>query len=370
MKKYIFLFILLFTFSSFLQEKSNTDIHQQLLDEKLVLVFAGDIMGHSPHYKAAYDPIKNQFDYNPSFQHVKPYIEKADFAFANLEVTLAGKPYSGYPNFSSPDALIDAVKFAGFDAILTANNHVADRGKAGLERTVKTIGNRNLLFAGSYLTKEQRDTVYPIIIQRKGLKIAILNATYGTNLNPVYKPNIVNMLDSTEILADISRAKQHKVDLIIAVLHWGVEYELAANEQQKCFANFLRENGVNMIIGSHPHVVQNAEYLDNTVPVVYSLGNFISNQRKVNTNGGILLKVEISKISKHISSISYLPVFVHRGDLNGKYQYHLIPTIDFIKSPSKFKIPAPDSLDLVVFDNNTRMRMKNIILWDTAFSKK
>lgn len=369
MKKIIFLFILLFTFSSFLQEKFNTDVNQQLIDDKLVLVFAGDIMGHMPQHQAAYNAITKQYNYNPCFKLVKSYIEEADFAFANLEVTLAGRPYSGYPAFSSPDALLDATKQAGFDAILTANNHVVDRGKAGLERTIKTIQNRNLLFAGSYVTKEQRDSVYPIIIQRKGLKIAILNATYGTNMNPVYYPNAVNMLDSAEILADINSAKMQKADLIIAVLHWGIEYELAANEQQKDFANFLKENGVNMIIGSHPHVVQNAEYLDSTVPVVYSLGNFISNQRKINTNGGIILKVEISKISKHISSISYLPVYVHRGNLNGQYQYHLIPTIDFIKSSAKFKIPATDSINLVVFDHETRKRLSNMTLWDKVFSK-
>ncbi len=369
MKKIIFLFILLFTFSSFLQEKFNKDVNQQLIDEKLVLVFAGDVMGHVPQHQAAYNSKTKQYNFESCFEHVKSYIAEADYAFVNLEVTLAGRPYTGYPNFSSPDALLDATKYAGFDAILTANNHVADRGKAGLERTIKTIINRKLPFAGSYLSKEQRDSVYPIIIQRKGLKIAILNATYGTNMNPVYNPNVVNMLDSTEILSDINTAKRHKVDLIIAVLHWGTEYELVANQQQKDFANFLKENGVNMIIGSHPHVVQNAEYLDSTVPVVYSLGNFISNQRKINTNGGILLKVEISKIAKQISSISYLPVYVHRGNLNGKYQYHLIPCIDFIKSPSKFKIPTADSTSLVVFDTETRKRLNNLSLWDNVFTK-
>lgn len=369
MKKIIFLFILLFTFSSFLQEKLNTDLDQQLIEDKVVLIFAGDIMGHMPQHQAAYNSTTKQYNYNPCFQFIKSYIDEADFAFANLEVTLAGRPYSGYPAFSSPDALLDATKQAGFDVILTANNHVADRGKAGLERTIETIQNRKLLFAGSYVTKEQRDTVYPLFIQHKGLKIAVLNATYGTNMNPVFKPNVVNMLDSAEILADINSAKNHKADFIIAILHWGTEYELVSNRAQKDFANYLKENGVNMIIGSHPHVVQNAEFLDGTVPIIYSLGNFVSNQRKVNTNGGILLKVEIGKRAKNISNINYLPVFVHKGQLNGLYHYHLIPTIDFIKSPSKFKIPAADSISLVVFDNETRKRLSNMTLWDNVFLK-
>jgi poly-gamma-glutamate synthesis protein (capsule biosynthesis protein) len=110
MKKIIFLFILVFTFSSFLQEENTIDVNQQLIDEKIVLVFAGDIMGHSPQFKAAYSALNDQFNYNPCFKFVKPYIQEADFAFVNLEVPLAGKPYSGYPNFSSPDELLDATK--------------------------------------------------------------------------------------------------------------------------------------------------------------------------------------------------------------------------------------------------------------------
>ncbi len=364
MKKYISLFILLFTFSSFLQEKINPDIRRQLIDEKLVLVFAGDIMGHVPQHQAAYNAITQKYDYTSCFQYVKPYIEEADYAFANLEVTLAGPPYSGYPAFSSPDALLDAIKFAGFDGVFTANNHVADRGKAGLERTVNTIHNRKLLFAGSYISPEQRDSVYPLIINRKGVKVAVLNATYGTNMNPVYRPNVVNMLDSAQILQDINDSKQQNVDLIIAIVHWGNEYELKSNQQQRDFADFLKKNGVNLIIGSHPHVVQNAEYIDSTIPVIYSLGNFISNQRKVNTNGGILLKVEISSRLKQPTGISYLPVYVYRGKKNGKYDYQIIPTIDFIKYPARFNLPATDSIDLRYFDTNTRSQLSNLKIWD------
>lgn len=364
MNKNVILFILLFTFSSFLQEKQTFDVNQQLIDEKIVFVFAGDIMGHSPQFKAAYDPVKNQFDYNPCFQFVKPYIQNADYAFANLEVPLAGQPYSGYPNFSSPDALLDATKNAGFDVILTANNHVADRGKKGLERTIRTIQKSNLLFAGSYTTKLQRDTLYPIILNCKGVKIAVLNCTYGTNMNPVYKPNIVNNLDSTELMNDINKAKQLYADIIIAVVHWGTEYELVSNQVQQNMAKFLVDQGVNAIIGSHPHVVQNAEYLNNISPVVYSLGNFISNQRTINTNGGIMIKLEISKISKSITSLSYLPIYVHRGHISGKYQYYLIPTTDYIKAPEKFKIPTFDSIALNLFDTNTRIKLNNIPVWE------
>lgn len=367
MKKYFASFILLFIFSSFLQEKSTFDINQQLIDEKVVLVFAGDIMGHSPQYKAAYNAVNDQFDYNPCFRYVKSYVQKADYAFANLEVPLAGKPYSGYPAFSSPDQLLEATKNAGFDIVLTANNHVADRGKQGLERTINVIRKNKLAYAGSYLSAMQRDSIYPLILNHSGFRIAVLNCTYGTNMNPVFKPNIVNMLDSSQVLADITKAKSMDVDFMIAILHWGIEYELHSNSSQQDFAHFLAANGVDLIIGSHPHVVQNADFVDfngKKVPVIYSLGNFISNQRKINTNGGILAKIEISKRTKSVSDIAYLPVYVHRGHLEGLYQYHLIPTIDFVKMPSRYKIPATDSLALRQFDSETRNRLHNIGIWD------
>lgn len=367
MKKIIFLFILVFTFSSFLQEENTIDVNQQLIDDKIVLVFAGDIMGHSPQFKAAYSALNDQFNYNPCFKFVKPYIQDADFAFVNLEVTLAGKPYSGYPNFSSPDELLDATKNAGFDIILTANNHVADRGKKGLERTLHTIQNRYLKYAGSYLSNDHRDSIYPLLLNHKGFSIAILNCTYGTNMNPVHYPNIVNMLDSAQVLTDIKRAKYLNVDYIVAFLHWGNEYELKANKSQEDFANFLAANGVDLIIGSHPHVIQNADFINvsnKNVPVVYSLGNFISNQRNENTNGGIIAKIEISKRNKNVSSVEYLPVYVHRGKLNGLYQYYLIPTTDYIIMPSKYQIPQADSTILRKFDFETRKRLQNISVWN------
>jgi poly-gamma-glutamate synthesis protein (capsule biosynthesis protein) len=149
-------------------------------------------------------------------------------------------------------------------------------------------------------------------------------------------------------------------------IHWGTEYELHANEDQRKLAQFLVNHGINLIIGSHPHVVQNAEIFYSKdsipVPVFYSLGNFISNQRKVNTNGGVLVKIEIDARSKTFKNSSFLPVYVHRGILNGEYQYHLIPTSDFVQKPSNFKILTSDSTSLTVFDKETRHRLSNINL--------
>lgn len=333
-------------------------------DQIVTLIFAGDIMGHSPQFQAAYDTQTKNYDYNVCFENVKPYIESADIAVANLEVTLAGPPYSGYPNFSSPDALLDGLKYAGYDVMLTANNHVLDRGKQGFERTIKVLSDKEMKFVGSYMNQQQRDTLYPLIIDTHGLKIALLNYTYGTNGYKPISPTIVNVIDTNQIKKDIKKARIKSADIVVMTVHWGTEYQTkAGTEQQKLAKLFVRE-GVDLVIGSHPHVVQNAEMfeIDSTrkVPVFYSLGNSISNQRNINTDGGIMVKVEIGANSKQILKTTYLPVYVHKGILKDKFQYHLIPTPDFVSdTTANYVINKVDSAALLLFDKNTRERLSN-----------
>ncbi len=367
MKKYLLLFSSLFLFCSFLQNSNRIIVVNKSDNETISLVFSGDIMGHSPQYKAAYNSHTNTFNYNICFKYVKKYIESADIAVANLEVPIAGKPYSGYPNFSSPDALLDGLKNAGYNVLLTANNHVLDREKFGLERTLKQIDKRYISHLGSYNDSIQRDSLYPLFIEANGLKIAMLNCSYGTNDHKVTKPNIVNYIDTAEIFRDIAKADSLGADFKIMTIHWGTEYELQANEYQRTLAQLFVSHGINLIIGSHPHVVQNAEFMYSKdsipVPVFYSLGNSISNQRNLNTDGGIMVRVNISTKTKKIINTSYLPVYVHRGLLFGKYQYHLIPTKDFIENPHKFPVNSLDSTSLLVFDKETRNRLSNINLF-------
>lgn len=353
--------LLLFCGALFAQDGQ---IGEPLQDGTVSLVFAGDIMGHSPQYKAAYNAKTNTFNYDICFQGVKEYIETADLAIANLEVPVAGMPYSGYPNFSSPDALLDGLKNAGYDILLTANNHVLDRGKSGHERTLRQIKQRNMRHVGSYIDKIQRDSTYPLIMESKGVKIAFLNYTYGTNGHVVSKPNIVNYIDTLLIISDLQKADSLGADIKVMTVHWGNEYELNANEWQQKMARFFVDRGVDLIIGSHPHVVQNAEtwYRADSVPipVYYSLGNSISNQRNLHTDGGIMVKVSIDSATKKILNSSYLPVYVHKGHLHGKYQYHLIPTTGFTENPTHFPITKADSTSLRVFDYETRKRLNNM----------
>jgi poly-gamma-glutamate synthesis protein (capsule biosynthesis protein) len=333
-------------------------------DRIVTLIFAGDIMGHSPQFQAAYDTQTKTYDYKVCFENVKPYIESADIAVANLEVTLAGPPYSGYPNFSSPDALLDALKYTGYDVMLTANNHVLDRGKHGFERTLKVLSDKEMKFVGSYLNQQQRDTLYPLIIDTHGLKIAFLNYTYGTNGYKPLSPTIINVIDTNQIKKDIKKARSKSADIVVMTVHWGTEYQTKAGIEQQKLAKLFAREGVDLIIGSHPHVVQNAELLeiDSTrkVPVFYSLGNSISNQRNINTDGGIMVKVEIGANSKQILKTTYLPVYVHKGILKKKFQYHLIPTPDFVSdTTANYVINKVDSAALLLFDKNTRERLSN-----------
>ncbi len=369
MKRFIVAIIILGVFSFSVVDTGTASHNVQSFfkdanDQIVTLIFAGDIMGHSPQFQSAYDIQTKTYDYKVCFENVKPYIESADIAVANLEVTLAGPPYSGYPNFSSPDALLDALKYTGYDVMLTANNHVLDRGKHGFERTLKVLSDKEMKFVGSYLNQQQRDTLYPLIIDTHGVKIALLNYTYGTNGYKPTSPTIVNVIDTNLIKKDIKKARSKSADIVVMTVHWGTEYQTKAGIEQQKLAKLFAREGVDLIIGSHPHVVQNAELLeiDSTrkVPVFYSLGNSISNQRNINTDGGIMVKVEIGANSKQILKTTYLPVYVHKGILKKKFQYHLIPTPDFVSdTTANYVINKVDSAALLLFDKNTRERLSN-----------
>jgi poly-gamma-glutamate synthesis protein (capsule biosynthesis protein) len=339
---------------------------------QIKLVFAGDIMGHMPQISAAKCPDDSlcNYDFSPCYQFLKPYIDSADFAIVNLETTLAGEPYSGYPQFSSPDEALYAPLNAGFDLFLLANNHIADRGKKGLNRSVEIVQN-NTKFAGAYIDSIQRDSLYPPVIQlfhewqsfQVPVKIAFLNYTYGTNGIVLPSPAIVNYIDTNQIKIDIQKIS-NQYDMLICCIHWGIEYQNAANKEQQNLAQWLANKGVDIIIGSHPHVVQNFDILyrnkdtNYPVPVYYSLGNMISNQRDRYKNGGIFAEIEIDPYTKRITHCDYSPFYVHKGNLFGKYQYYLIPTENF--KNCFYQLNETDEEALKLFDSDTKVLLKNL----------
>lgn len=302
----------------------------QEIPEKITLLFVGDLMQHKGQIDAAKTPAG--YDYSDCFKYVKNEISKADIAIGNLEVTLGGKPYSGYPMFSAPDEYLYSIKEAGFDVLLTANNHCLDRRKKGLERTILMLDSLKIPYLGTYRNKEEREKKYPLLICKNGFKIALLNYTYGTNGMKVESPNIVNYIDKQEMAKDIQKARAMRPDLIIACIHWGNEYKSLADKSQKEMADWLLSQGVNHIIGAHPHVLQpmeirdQAHSLDKNI-VVYSLGNFISNMSARRTDGGAIFKLELTKINNitKISNCSYSLVWTSRPALSKKKNYIIYP---------------------------------------------
>lgn len=332
----------------------------------VTLIFAGDVMHHMPQMYASYVPKIDTLDYTPVFQFIKPYIQSADLSFCNLEAALAGKPYSGYPRFSAPDELLFALKDCGFDVVQIANNHILDRGSTGLKRTIQRIRDQDMFSVGAYTDREHRNNEYPLIFNVKGMKIAVLNYTYGTNGITANRQNIVNLIDSVQIVKDIYSARQQQADLIIALMHWGWEYRLQSDKIQHVWTDFLIKKNVDLIIGSHPHVVQEVGLKtgeDKIIPIFYSLGNFISNQRDRHRNGGIIARIEINPKQKMISTISYIPFYVHKGWLKGMFQYYVIPTLEYINNPSDFPLSKTDSLNLIDFHRNTTSKLSNIKIY-------
>jgi len=272
----------------------------QLSTKHLSIYFAGDIMQHEAQLKAA-RTVVGTYSYDSCFNRVRPEIEAAQVAVCNFETTLGGAPYSGYPNFCSPDELAKAVKDAGFDIFLTANNHCMDRGAKGLKRTIATLDSLGIEHLGTYRNQAERDSLYPYIMDRNNIRIALLNYTYDTNGIPVPEPCIVNIIDTTIIKEDIVRARKLKADCIIACMHWGTEYKTEPDESQKEMEEWLYAHGVDHIIGGHPHVVQPVRTLPDYSGhssehlTVWSLGNYISNMSAPRTDHGLAVTLHLRK---------------------------------------------------------------------------
>lgn len=297
----------------------------------LSLLIAGDLMQHMPQIKSAKQS-DGSYDYEECFAGIKAEVERADIAIANFETTLAGQPYSGYPQFSAPDDFLSAVQSAGFDIMLTANNHCVDTRRKGLERTLTMMDSLGMAHLGTYRTLDERERTYPYLIEKNGLRIVLLNFTYDTNGIPVPQPCHVNLMDTLEIAADLDKARQMKPDAIIALPHWGIEYQTLPSKEQREMAAWLLSHGVDHIIGGHPHVAQPLELRnDGRNLVAWSMGNLVSNQSKPNTYGGYMVRLDITKSSLQttLSDCYYTLYWVSRPPDNGyRHTYRILP-IDY-----------------------------------------
>jgi len=303
--------------------------------QTLTLLFAGDLMQHKPQFDAARRS-DGTYDYSGCFDEVKAEIEAADVAIANLETTLGGKNYAGYPCFCSPDAYAMAIRDAGFDMLMTCNNHSCDTRLRGINRTISVLDSLQIPHFGTYVDSVAREAQYPYLLEAKGFRIALLAYTYGTNGLPVPQPSIVNLIDTTQIAIDIRKAQQMQPDAIIAFMHWGVEYVLNPSARQTQLVDWLLKKGVNHVIGGHPHVCQPIELRDDSLAndkhlVVYSLGNYVSHQCKPNTTGGLMVRLTLERDTAgqcRTQGADYSLIWVDRPSRSHKRVHRVLP-IDY-----------------------------------------
>jgi poly-gamma-glutamate capsule biosynthesis protein CapA/YwtB (metallophosphatase superfamily) len=299
---------------------------------EITINLVGDLMCHLPQTNNAKLP-NGDYDFNPSFEYIKPYLQDADITIGNLETTFAGttQPYAGYPAFNSPDAYCKAIKEAGFDFLVTANNHSMDTREDGLLRTIDVIKKNGLGYAGTYLNQRDHDSIRILTI--KGIKLGILNYTYGTNGAYPHTDHkyMLNVIDSSGITSAVKMAKQNGADIVLVFYHMGLENITEPTQAQKDAVRFALDAGATLVIGAHPHVVGPTKTLysnaiNDTAFVAYSLGNFLSNQYWRYTDAGVILKLTIQKnMTKNTTSFkraSYMPTWVYRGD--GSKKMHIL----------------------------------------------
>lgn len=310
------------------------------------LVAVGDIMMHGAQIKSGYNPTTKTYNYDNFFTEVKGILSSGDWIIGNLETTLSGPEtgYTGYPLFNAPDPLADAIKKAGFNIISTTNNHSLDRGEKGVLKTLENVKKRGLIPIGTATSAKEAAKI--TIVEKNNISMAILGYSYGTNGIPIPKGKnyLVSLINPQKITQDITKARQAGVDFVTVILHFGLEYQRQPSAEQKALVKQLVNAGADIILGSHPHVVQPYQIIEKTgksekpkkAVVIYSMGNFISNQREKYRDLGVIFKVKVLKKfpdeTTEIKEIKAIPTWVHRYSQGGKYQFRVLPIEQVLKT--------------------------------------
>lgn len=279
-------------------KEENVDVTPK--KKKMSLIAVGDVLIHESVYKDAKEG--NTYNFHKMFTEIEPIIKKYDLKFCNQESTIGGTVLgiSGYPSFNSPDEIGDEIVNLGFNLISLANNHAFDKGEDAILYSNSFWKSKNVVTSGSYSSNEEKNDIK--IYEKNGIKYAFFAYTTLSN-RQVTKDYLVDIYDASKVSRDIDKVKD-KVDVIIVSMHWGVEYSNIPTESQRQIAEYLSSLGVNLIIGTHPHVVQPVEYIGDTL-VIYSLGNFISNQLSIGINPGIGLMVGMDIVVDEDGVVSF-----------------------------------------------------------------
>ncbi|MBN6204870.1 CapA family protein [Ralstonia pickettii] len=322
--------------------KENSEVEYTLIDkekfpeyiiDEITISSIGDILIHEPVFNDAAS--KKGYDFSPMLEKVKPYLRAATITTANQESMIGGAELglSSYPQFNSPAEVGDALKEAGVDAVTLANNHTLDRGEAAVQNAIRHWETIDMTYVGAYKDIEDSEEIRTIETE-EGVSAAILAYTYGTNGIPVPegKDYLVNLIDLEKMAEDIARAKK-AADVVILNLHFGNEYERMPNKEQKELVQFAADEGVHAVIGHHPHVLQPAAWVEgkegNQTLVIYSLGNFLSNQQELYQRIGGVFNFTVTKktygdrVTIELHSPAFIPTYV---TFNPNYSdYKVVP---------------------------------------------
>lgn len=319
------------------------------------LAFTGDLMVHDQQLERA--RTKDGWDFAPCFEAVKETVSAADLAAGNLETTLPGGGYTGYPCFGTPDSFAAALKDSGWDLLMTSNNHCLDKRLAGLERTLDVLHRNGFQTVGTYKNKAERDKV--LICDVKGIKIAFAAWTYGTNgiKTPAGKEWAVSYLDGESVSRDLARARALSPDLVIALLHAGVEYRQEPPDSVKDAVAQMLACGADAVIAGHPHVLQKFEFAKvkdasgkpKSAFIAWSLGNFISFQRTQPRDVGAILELTVEKTARGTSVVSadVIPTWVQIRQSDGSRIVRVLPVCAALREPSKWKLRVSDAYRLM-----------------------
>lgn len=332
--------------------------------KKVTLVAVGDVMMHQSELSAGYDKKTDTYNFDNLFTNIKSYLE-GDIVYANLETPVAGKElkYSGYPNFNAPAELLTALKNSNFTHLSLANNHTLDRGAKGIANTVKNVTDMGFTALG---TRSDNTKVNFEITEKNGLRIGFLSYTYGTNGLKLSDKNsfMLSYINKDQIKKDILDLKKENIDATVVTLHFGEEYKLTQNKFQEDIAKLACDNGADIVLGSHPHVLQPIKYINNgKCLVAYSLGNFISGMSANYTDLGGILKVEISKENDSVRTTpEFIGTWVKRStDSRGLKNFTVVP-LDVDKIPSTINVTKMEEARLKNYRNFVDTKIKTYTL--------
>jgi len=319
--------------------------------DTLRITFIGDVMQHreqlSDAHRQGCDTVgSDSYDYSSYFTFTGERLRSADFAVANMEFPCGAPPYRGYPAFSAPASLAEAVRDAGVDLFLCANNHICDRGSAGIRSTLNLYDSLGVLHTGMFRDSADFFDRYPLVVNIKGrhgstVRVAFVNFTYGTNGIRVPSPFIPAVTDTAQVRRAVARARSAGAEYIIVLPHWGEEYKLLPSEEQRRWQHFIFGCGADAIVGGHPHVLQPVEVTPDGV-TMFSLGNFISNMSAENTQAGSMFTILLTRSPEGdvvASGVENTMIWCARnhGPLPG---WTTVPVEDFYGHPEQFSSGA------------------------------